>query len=214
VIPGIDSRLYLITNRHQTGGRKLEDVVSAALEGGVRLVQLREKDLCSADLFRLATKLRILTNRYGARLLINDRLDIALACGADGVQLGISTLPVVAARHLLGTRMVIGYSAHSIDEALRVQTEGADFVTFGPVYATPSKADFGAPCGVMKLAEAAAALDIPVYALGGIKLDNSVAALKAGARGIAVISAILAAENPHSAAALLRTKIEEYAQHT
>jgi thiamine-phosphate pyrophosphorylase len=190
------------------------DVVRSALEGGVRLVQLREKDLCSAEVFRLATELRILTNYYGARLLINDRIDIALAAGADGVQLGISSLPVSAVRGLLGSQMIIGYSAHDIDEARRAQADGADFVTFGPVYATPSKAAFGEPCGVAKLAEVAAALHIPVYALGGINPDNSAAVLNAGARGIAVISAVLAADNPHSAAALLLTKIEEYAQHT
>ncbi|HIJ96067.1 MAG TPA: thiamine phosphate synthase [Desulfuromonadales bacterium] len=213
-MPGSEARLYLITDRHQTGGRLLVEVVSAALEGGVRLVQLREKDLCSADLFRLAIELRRLTNLYGAHLLINDRIDIAQAAAADGVQLGISSLPVSAARRLLGPRMTIGYSAHGVDEARRAQGDGADFVTFGPVYATPSKALFGEPCGVAKLAEAVSALDIPVYALGGIKADNSTAVLAAGARGIAVISAILAAAEPQRDAASLLTKIEEYAHHT
>jgi thiamine-phosphate pyrophosphorylase len=213
-MPIIDSKLYLITDRHQTGGKQLEQVVSAALEGGVRLVQLREKDLSPADVFNLATKLRTLTSRHGARLLINDRLDIAQAAGADGVQLGISSLPVAVARRLLGSQMLIGYSAHGCTEACRAQADGADFVTFGPVYATPSKAAFGEPCGTAKLAEAVSALDIPVFALGGITSATSTAVLSAGAGGIAVISAILSATNPRSAAASLLTKIEEYAQHT
>ena len=212
--PVDDSGLYLITDRRQTGAREMLNVVRSALEGGVRLIQLREKGLCSADVFQLATELRTLTSRYGARLLINDRPDIALASGADGVQLGISSLPVEAARRLLGSQMLIGYSAHGIDEARRAQADGSDFVTFGPVYTTPSKAAFGDPCGISKLAEAAAVLDIPVYALGGITIGNSTAVLNAGARGIAVISAVLGAASPLDAAASLLAKIEEYAQHT
>ena len=209
-MPAADFSLYLITDRHQTGGRGLTDVVRCALDGGVRLIQLREKDLSGADLYRLATELRALTRNYGARLLINDRPDIALAAEADGVQLGISSLPVDAARRLLGPQMIIGYSAHEIDEARRVQAAGADFVTFGPVYPTPSKAAYGEPCGVNMLAEAARVLDIPVFALGGIKAANCTEVMGAGVEGIAVISAILAAADPRVAAASLLKKIEEH----
>lgn len=207
-----DSRLYLITDRHQTGGRPLLDVVHAALVGGVRLIQLREKDLCSADLYRLALEVCDLTRSYGARLLINDRLDIALASGADGVHLGVGSLPVDVARRLLGPHMVIGYSAHGLAEVQQAQADGADFVTFGPVYATPSKAGYGEPCGVTQLAEAARILKIPVFALGGIKTANSAAVMATGASGIAVISAILSAADPQAAAASLLKKIE-YVQH-
>ena len=190
------------------------EVVRHALEGGVRAVQLREKDLSSAELYRLAFELRAMTRSYGARLLINDRLDIALAVEADGVQLGINSLPVAAARRLLGRQMIIGYSAHAIDEALRVQDDGADFVTFSPVYYTPSKAAYGEPCGVKKLASAASALDIPVIALGGLKQANISETLSANVQGIAVISAILAASDPHVAVVSLLKKIEEYAQRS
>ena len=209
-----DFSLYLITDRHQAGGRPLLEVARAALEGGVRAVQLREKDLSGAELYRLALELRALTRSYGARLLINDRLDIALAVEADGVQLGINSLPVAAARRLLGRQMIIGYSAHAIDEALRVQDDGADFVTFSPVYYTPSKAAYGEPCGVKKLASAASALDIPVIALGGLKQANISETLSANVQGIAVISAILAASDPHVAVVSLLKKIEEYAQRS
>lgn len=207
-----DFRLYLITDRHQTGGRPLAEVVRRALEGGVRAVQLREKDLSGAALYRLARELRRLTSDFEARLIINDRPDIALAAGADGVHIGASSLPVAAVRRLLGEGKTIGYSAHGIDEALSAQAEGADFVTFGPLYHTPSKASYGEPCGVRKLADAAFALRIPVIALGGISLATVAEALSAGVRGIAVISAILAAADPRVAAASLLKKIEEHAK--
>jgi thiamine-phosphate pyrophosphorylase len=209
-----DFTLYLITDRHQTGGRPLAEVVRRALEGGVRAVQLREKDLSGAALYRLATELRRLTSDFDARLIINDRPDIALAAEADGVHIGVNSLPVAAVRRMLGQDKIIGYSAHAIDEALRAQGDGADFVTFGPVYPTPSKVAYGAPCGVNKLADAAAALKIPVIALGGISLANITGALSANIQGIAVISAILAAADPRVAAASLLKKIEEYARHS
>jgi thiamine-phosphate pyrophosphorylase len=207
-----DFRLYLITDRHQTDGRPLTEVVRRSLDGGVRAVQLREKDLSGAALYRLAVELRRLTSDFGALFIINDHLDIALAVEADGVHIGVNSLPVAAARRVLGRGKIIGYSAHTVDEAWRAQVDGADFATFGPVYHTPSKAAFGEPCGVKKLAEAAAALDIPVIALGGISLANINEALSANIQGIAVISAIMAAADSRVAAASLLKKIEEYAQ--
>lgn len=209
-----DFRLYLITDRHQTGGRPLVDVVHAALEGGVRAVQLREKDLPGSELYRLATELRQLTAEFGARLIINDRLDIALAVDADGVHVGVSSLPVAVVRALLGSEKIIGYSAHAIAEAHAAHMAGADFVSYGPVFHTPSKAAFGAPCGTEMLAEAVATLAIPVIALGGINPTNLGAALAAAPDGIAVIAALMAAADPRLAAASLLKKIEEYAHHS
>jgi thiamine-phosphate pyrophosphorylase len=208
-----DFRLYLITDQLQTCGRALEDVVRQALDGGVRAVQLREKALSSAELYRLAVKMRRLTTDYGARLIINDRIDIARSVDADGVQIGVNSLPVTVVRSMLVPGNALIYSAHSIAEAVCAQADGADIVTFGPVYHTPSKAGFGAPCGVGKLSEAVRALNIPVIALGGIKRGNSSEALLAGCRGIAVISAILAAPDPRDAAATLLKKIEEHVQN-
>lgn len=209
-----DFSLYLVTDRHQTGDRSLTEAVRRSLEGGVRAVQLREKDLSGAALYRLAAELRRLTSDFDARLIINERLDIALAVEADGVHIGVNSLPVAAVRRLLGPDKIIGYSAHVIDEALCAQADGADFVTFGPLYHTPSKAAYGEPCGVKKLADAASALDIPVIALGGISQANINEALSANIQGIAVISAILAAGDPRVSAASLLKKIEEYAQHS
>jgi thiamine-phosphate pyrophosphorylase len=207
-------RLYLITDRHQTCGRPLLDVVRLSLEGGVRVVQLREKDLTGGELYPLAMEMRGLTREFGAGLIINDRLDIALAVEADGVHVGISSLPVKAVRRIIGPDKIIGYSAHAIDEALNAQSNGADFVTFGPVYYTPSKGSYGEPCGIKKLADAAAALKIPVIALGGIISENITEALAANVRGVAVISAVLNAPDPRSATEFLLKKIEEYAQHS
>ncbi|MEI6207019.1 MAG: thiamine phosphate synthase [Desulfuromonadales bacterium] len=209
-----DYRLYLITDRRQTGGRSLTEVVRPALEGGVRLVQLREKDLTSAELYRLALELRGITSNFGSRLIINDRLDIALATGADGVQVGVNSMPVTEVRRLLGPHMLIGYSAHEIGEARRAQGDGADFVTFGPVYFTPSKSACGQPCGVCKVAEVSSDLDIPVFALGGINPENVLELLDAGVRGIALISSIIAASDPLTATASLLQKIEEHVRYS
>lgn len=199
----IDCSLYLITDRHQTNGRPLAAVVRAALEGGVRMVQLREKDLSGRELFALATELRRLTREFGARLIINDRLDIALAAGADGVHIGTASLPVAVVRRILGPEMLIGYSAHGVAEAEQAQVDGADFVTFGPVYHTPSKAAYGEPVGVPKLAEAAKHLTIPVFALGGITESSVAEVMATGADGIALISAVMAAHDPTAAATAL-----------
>lgn len=208
----IDFSLYLITDRKQTNGRPLAEVVVRAMEGGVTAVQLREKDLPSRQLFDLATELRHVTREYGAKLLINDRPDIALAVGADGVHTGAASLPVAVSRRILGAEMLIGYSAHAVDEAFRAAAAGADFVTFGPVYPTPSKAIYGAPLGVAKLAAACRSLPIPVFALGGIKEITIPEVMGAGAHGIALISAVMAAPDPAAAAAEFIRTTKQYAR--
>lgn len=192
----VDFSLYLITDRMQTAGRMLPAVVADALRGGLRAVQLREKDLTAGQLFELAVELRQLTREYGAKLLVNDRIDVALAVAADGVHLGKAGLPVAEARRLLGSERLIGYSAHSTDEAIQAQLAGADFVTLGPVFHTPSKARYGEPIGLGALAEATCVVTIPVFALGGVKQSSVAEVLSAGARGVALISAIMAAPNP------------------
>jgi thiamine-phosphate pyrophosphorylase len=159
-------------------------------------VQLREKDLTAGQLFDLAGELRQLTRGYGAKLLINDRIDVALAVAADGVHLGKTGLPLAEARRMLGSDRLIGYSAHSADEALQAQQDGADFVTMGPVYYTPSKETYGEPPGLSALAETARLLAIPVFALGGLKQAAVAEVLSAGAHGVALISAIMSARDP------------------
>lgn len=208
--PGkVDFSLYLITDRlGLPPGRSLVEAVAAALTGGVRALQLREKDPAPRELYPLALELRALTLRHGARLLINDRIDLAQAVKADGVHLAGTSLPTAVARDLLGPDMLLGVSTHHRDEVLTAAREGADFVTFGPIYPTPSKAPYGAPVGLDALRSACAAAPLPVFALGGIKAEHIPALRAAGAAGIALISAILAATDPKQAATELCSKID------
>jgi thiamine-phosphate pyrophosphorylase len=204
----LDFRLYFVTDRKQTAARSLVDVVHAALGGGVRAVQLREKDLGGGELYRLAARVRKITERYRARLLINDRLDVALAVGADGVHLGQTSFPVAATRRLLGPGKLIGVSTHSLAEI--TAAAGADFVVFGPVYFTPSKAAYGEPQGVDRLREATVQSSVPVFAIGGINADRISDVLTAGAYGVAMISAISAASDPTRAAQELLCRLPNH----
>jgi thiamine-phosphate pyrophosphorylase len=197
----VDFRVYLITDRKQAPGGDILGAVARALDGGVRAVQLREKDLAGRDLFLLAERMRSLTAGYGARLLINDRADVAKAVGADGVHLGVLSLPPGEARRLLGAQALIGCSAHNLGELREAEEGGADFVTFGPVYPTPSKAPFGPPAGTRALAEACRGSAIPVFALGGVRAGNLEEVTRAGSFGVALISGIVAAADPRAAAA-------------
>jgi thiamine-phosphate pyrophosphorylase len=194
IIP--DFKLYLITDRKLfTAHYSLFTAVEEALKGGVKAVQLREKDLGIRELLQMAYTLRTLTERYRARLFINDRVDVAMAVGADGVHLGGDSMPAFAARKAAGEALLIGVSTHSCAEALHAQEEGADFVTFGPVFETPSKMKYGRPLGLDALREASGKITIPVFGIGGIKKETASDVLNAGASGIALISAILAAED-------------------
>jgi thiamine-phosphate pyrophosphorylase len=196
-----DFDLYLVTDRTQTRGRDLLWVLKRALEGGARAVQLREKDLNGKDLFQLADKTRELCDRYQAQLFINDRIDVALAVDAAGVQLGKTSIPIETSRLLLGPRKLIGYSAHSLEESRFAEQSGADFLLFGPVYFTASKAPYGAPQGLGALKKIVENVALPVYAIGGIQADRVVDVRRTGARGVALISAIISANDPKGAAA-------------
>lgn len=188
----VDFKLYLITDRRLfIDDDSLFTAVEEALKGGVPAVQLREKDLEIRELLRMAYSLRELTVRYRAKLFINDRVDIALAVGADGVHLGGAGMPAFAARKASGEGMLIGASAHSVAEARKAEEEGADFVTLGPIFETPSKMKYGKPLGPELLREAIKKISIPVFAIGGIKKERVESVLKSGASGIALISAIL-----------------------
>jgi thiamine-phosphate pyrophosphorylase len=197
----LDFALYVVTDRQLTGGRPLLSVLEAALRGGARAFQLREKDLSPRELYPLAIEMRQLTQTYGARLLINDRVDVVLAVDADGVHLTTTSLPPSVARRLLGPGRLIGVSTHSIAEAQAAADEGADFVVFGPVFYTPSKAPYGQPVGPDALRAVRAAVNIPILAIGGVKKANLDQVLAAGADGIAVISAIISADDPMAASA-------------
>jgi thiamine-phosphate pyrophosphorylase len=189
-------RLVLVTDRHATDGRDLVGVVEQALDAGLPAVQLRDKDLAGRPLFTLAERLRAATRRTGAMLFVNDRVDVAIAVGADGVQLGAASLPVAVARRLMPASCPIGQSTHGLDETCATV---ADFVVFGPVFATPSKQAYGAPQGIAALGRVVGDARVPVLAIGGIDAANAASVRAAGAHGIAVIRAILGASDPASA---------------
>jgi thiamine-phosphate pyrophosphorylase len=205
-VPQFD--FYLVTDRSQTRGHDLLWVLEQALDGGVRAVQLREKDLDGKKLFDLAEKARDLCARYRAAFFINDRIDVARAVDADGVQLGQTSLPIAVARELLGPTAAIGASTHSLKEALDAERQGADFVLFGPVYFTPSKAVFGAPQGLAALKKIVENIALPVYAIGGIKPENVREVMDVGVCGIALISAIMAALDPKTASRSLQELLQ------
>ena len=197
----VDFSLYLITDRTQVAANHtFLSAIDSALQGGVKAIQLREKDLSAAELLPLAREVRDLTRKYDVGLLINDRIDIALAVQADGVHLGEHSLPTDVVRQLVGPKLLIGVSTHSNADISRAAKQDADFVTFGPVYATPSKAAFGSPQGLKALTEAGRGSSLPVFALGGITPPRAAEVRQAGASGIALISAILANPDPRTAA--------------
>ena len=202
--------LYLVTDRQiaQKSAPTLLDAVEKALEGGVRFVQLREKELSGKELLRLARALRELTAAFGARLMVNDRVDVAILSDADGVHLGQKSISPTDARILLGEEKLIGVSTHSYEEALYAHGEGADFITLGPVFHTPSKAAWGDPVGVGLLQKVAVALSIPVYAIGGITGEKLDSVLATGAAGAAVISAVLGKDDIKEGAASMVAAIK------
>lgn len=206
-----DWLLYLITDRHQVGTRGLPAAVDDAMRGGVRAVQLREKDLPHRDLLSLATDLKVLTARAGARLLINGRLDIMLAVDADGVHLPTDGLPARAVRRVVGPNKFLGVSTHSIQEVARAADDGADFVTFGPVYETPSKTRYGQPTGLRALEDACRGAQVPVYALGGITLARIPDVMAVGAHGVAIIAEIISSRNISAAARSCLDAVEKAA---
>ncbi len=194
----VDFNLYLITDRKQAR-MPLSETVRFALKGGVRAVQLREKDLPVRELLALARELRGITKEFRAQLFINDRVDVAVAVDADGVHLGHQSMPVDAVRKIVGPRMLIGVSTHTVNEAQEAEQGGADFITFGPVFITQSKARYGAPVGPEALKELKKRIRIPVFGLGGITRKNMHEVMQAGADGVAMISAIVAAEKVQKA---------------
>ena len=195
-IRGLD--FVLITDR-KVCGKKLTDIIEQAIDGGVGTVQLREKDLSTGDLYSLAKEIREITERKGANLIINDRVDIAIAVDADGVHLGWQSLEIDTVRRMIGQDKIIGFSAHSLEEAERAENSGADYISISPIFDTVNKDYFIEPLGVGEIGKIKAQINIPVIALGGINENNVSKVLKSGADGIAVISAILLSDSPGQA---------------
>lgn len=205
---GVDLRLYLVTDRGLAGGRSLEEIVYQSVAGGVTAVQLREKEATARQFLQQGEALRRATSKLGIPFLVNDRVDIAQACGADGVHLGQSDMPCALARRILGEGRIIGVSVSTLEEAVEAQAEGADYLGVGPVFATSTKTDALPATGLGLLEAIGHAVAIPLVGIGGINQTNAGEVILAGASGVAVVSAIIAGADPGKAARSLRSKID------
>lgn len=196
-------RLYLVTDDSLCRGRDLTDVVAQAVQGGVTCVQLREKNLSTRDFVARAIALKTLLVPLQIPLVINDRLDVALACEADGVHLGQSDMSVETARRLLPPHVFIGWSVETMQNVAHAAALPVDYLGVSPVFATPTKTDTHTPWGLEGLRHVRAQTTLPLVAIGGIHAGNAADVMRAGADGLAVVSAICAADVPARAAAEL-----------
>lgn len=189
--------LYLITDA--SGARGHEEIVREAIAGGARLIQFRDKYLSKDEFRDMAFRLRKITADAGAAFIVNDDMETALACGADGVHLGQDDAPLPIARRIVGNGLIIGISTHSLAQALAAQEGGADYVGFGPIFKTATK-DAGEAKGTSHLRSLKEKIKIPIVAIGGINLDNAPEVIEAGADAVAVISAVSDAKDAALAA--------------
>ncbi|MDH4152504.1 MAG: thiamine phosphate synthase [Nitrospira sp.] len=187
----VNFRLLLVTDRHQTCGRPLTELLHQAIVAGVSAIQLRERDVPTGELQSLAQEIHALAAPRAVPLIINDRIDLVLALNVDGVHLRSDSLSVSSARRLLGPDRLIGISTHSVEEVRRANRDGADYIIFGPIFDTPSKRSFGSPLGLDLLAAVCRESTAPIIAIGGITRDRVHDVRRAGAHGVAVISAVL-----------------------
>ena len=205
----IDLSLYLVTDRALSSGRSTLAVVEAAVRGGVTCVQLREKSASTRRFVEEAMAVKGFLREAGVPLIVNDRIDVALAVGAEGIHLGQTDMLIRQARPLVGDRMLIGISAESVEDAIAAEAEGADYVSASPLFATPTKTDTAAPLGMEGLRQIRAAVRIPLVAIGGIHRDNCGEVIRSGADGVAVVSAIVSAEDPEAAAREISSRLAE-----
>lgn len=198
-------RLYLVTDRGLSLGRDIEWIVGEAVAGGVTIVQLREKDIDTREFVSLGLKLKALLAPLGVPLIINDRVDVALAVDADGVHIGQSDMPYDVARRLLGPDKIIGLSVETLDQVKEANLLDVDYIAVSPVYSTPTKTDTAPPFGLEGLQQAVALSRHPGVAIGGMNAATAPAVLATGIDGVAVVSAICSAPDPRAAAASLRS---------
>ncbi|MEL7596798.1 MAG: thiamine phosphate synthase [Clostridiaceae bacterium] len=205
----IDYSLYLITDRDIIKDRCLKECVEEAIKGGVTIVQIREKDASTREFYNIAREVKEVTDKYNIPLIINDRLDIALAVDAAGVHLGQSDMSIEVARKILGEEKTIGISAGNLEEALEAEKSGADYLGIGAIFYTGTKKDIDEPIGLEGLKEIINKIKIPSVAIGGINKDNTEDVIKTGVNGISVISAILGYEDTKKASEELFSKLSK-----
>ena len=202
-------RTFLVTAASRSAGRTTPEIVAAALDGGIDVVQLRDKAVSDRERYETGVRLRELAADAGVPLLVNDRIDLAAAVDADGVHLGQTDLPVAVAREQLGEDSIVGVSASTVEQARAAEAAGADYLGVGAVYGTDSKDVSGDRDGIgtERVAAVADAVELPVIGIGGIDASNAAPVVDAGATGVAVLSAITAAADPKAAAAALREAV-------
>jgi len=205
----IDYSLCLVTDRGLSRGRTTIQIVEAALCGGVTCIQLREKTCSTREFITQALSIKDHLKRHNVPLIINDRVDIAQAVNADGVHLGQSDMPIEMAKTILKDSMIIGISAESLEDAVQAEKNGADYIGVSPIYATPTKTDAASPLGLEGLREIRKSVKIPLVGIGGLNRGNAGEVINNGADGVAVVSAIVAADNPEKAARELKKIIEQ-----
>ena len=211
-LQNIDYSLYLVTDRGLARGRTTLEIIKAAVCGGTTIVQLREKDCSTRDFIEQALTVKKFLKARGVPLLINDRVDVAQAIAADGVHLGQTDMPLEIAKKILGDSMIIGISAESLEDAIEAERGGADYLGISPIYATPTKTDTASPLGLKGLREIRNAVKLPLVGIGGLNKDNAAEVIRHGADGVAVVSAIVAADDPAAAAEELKQVIKEAGQ--
>lgn len=204
----LDVSLYLVTDRDLIKNRSMEEAIEEAIQGGASIVQLREKDCSSLDFYNVAIEVKKVTDKYNVPLIINDRIDIALAVDAAGVHLGQGDLPCKKAREIMPKGKIIGVSAHNLEEALKAQKDGADYLGCGAVFSTSTKKDV-TNLEISELAKIKKNVNLPMVAIGGINENNIEKLYGTGIDGVAVVSAIIGKEDIKGAAEILKEKVKK-----
>jgi thiamine-phosphate pyrophosphorylase len=196
----IDYSVYLVTDRRLSRGRSTVDVVTAAVRGGATVVQLREKTADTREFIEEAMAMQDFLAARGVPLIINDRIDVALAVNADGVHLGQRDMPIELARKIVGPQMIIGISAESLADAVAAERAGADYLGVSPIFDTSTKTDTAPALGLEGLKQIRTTVNLPLVGIGGLNADNAGRVIENGADGVAVVSAIVSADDPEPAA--------------
>lgn len=204
----IDYSLYLVTDRGLSKGRSLQEIIKAAVKGGVSIVQLREKDCTTREFLEIAQEVKAFCSPLGVPLIINDRIDIALAVGAEGLHIGQSDMPYDIARKLMGPNAIIGLSVENVQDALDAEKMDLDYLGLSPIYSTPTKTDIHHELGLEGIQEIRKISRHPLVAIGGININNTAEIIAAGSDGIAVVSAICSANDPTLASQKLLEQVK------